>query len=60
MDFENIFHNLPKIVGLSSELVGSDLLEGLLPLEVSVEAPDEIGFSDTHSETSPSTLTKYL
>jgi len=45
-----------RIVVLGSLLVRSDLSEGVLPLEVSVEAPEEIGFSDTHSD--PSTVTK--
>ena len=51
---------LPRIVGFGSVFIKSALMEGLLPLEVSVEAPEEIGFSDTHSETGPSTVTKIL
>ena len=47
---------VPRMVGLRSELFWSDFSAGLLPLEVSVEAPEESGFSDTHSETAPSTL----
>ena len=41
---------------MRSEWVLSDLSDGLLPLEVSVEAPEDIGFSVTLSETGPSTL----
>ena len=51
---------LPRMVGLRSELFWSDFSAGLLPLEVSVEAPEESGFSDTHSETAPSTLTTII
>lgn len=47
-------------VGLKSRMVWSDLFEGLLPLEVSVEAPDEMWVSDTVSEMTPSTLTKMI
>ena len=50
-------NNLPKIVALGSEFVLSDLSEGLFPLDVSVEAPEDNGFSVTHS--SPSTLKGY-
>ena len=50
--------NLPKIVALGSEFVLSDLSEGLFPLDVSVEAPEDNGFSVTHS--SPSTLKNYV
>jgi hypothetical protein len=49
-----------RMVGLRSELFWSDFSAGLLPLEVSVEAPEESGFSDTHSETAPSTLTTMI
>ena len=49
---------LPKIVALGSEFVRSDLSEGLFPLDVSVEAPEDNGFSVTHS--SPSTLKNYI
>ena len=49
---------LPRIVALGSELVRSDLSEGLFPLDVSVEAPEDNGFSVTHS--SPSTLKNYV
>ena len=51
-------NNLPKIVALGSEFVLSDLSEGLFPLDVSVEAPEDNGFSVTHS--SPSTLKGYI
>ena len=47
-----------KVVVFRSVFIGSDdLLEGLLlPFEVSGEAPEEIGVSDTFSEIGPSTL----
>ena len=51
-------NNLPKIVALGSEFVLSDLSEGLFPFDVSVEAPEDNGFSVTHS--SPSTLNSYI
>ena len=51
-------NDLPKIVALGSEFVLSDLSEGLFPFDVSVEAPEDNGFSVTHS--SPSTLNGYI
>ena len=58
LNWNKINIQLPRIVALGSEFVRSDLSEGLFPLDVSVEAPEDNGFSVTHS--SPSTLKNYV